>query len=48
MPVYFYQNCLHRTFERHLSSESEYRKYEILPNIVIYACLNITEKNILL
>ena len=39
------QNCLHLTFEQYLSSETYSRKYEKLPNIVILACQNITEKN---
>jgi len=38
------QNCLHLTFEQYLSSETYSRKYEKLPNIVILACQNITEK----
>ena len=38
------QNCLHITFEQYLSSETYSRKYEKLPNIVILACKNITEK----
>jgi len=38
------QNCLHQTFEQYLSSETYSRKYEKLPNIVIFACKNITEK----
>jgi len=38
------QNCLHLTFEQHLSSETYSSKYEKLPNIVILACKNITEK----
>jgi len=38
------QNCLHLTFEQYLGSETYFRKYEILPNIVILACKNITEK----
>jgi len=38
------QNCLHLTFELYLSSETFSRKYEKLPNIVILACKNITEK----
>jgi len=38
------QNCLHLTFEQYLSSETYSRKYEKLPNIVILACKNITEK----
>ena len=38
------QNCLHLTFEQYLSSETYSRKYEKLPNIVILACNNITEK----
>jgi len=42
------QNCLHLTFQSYLSSETYSRKYEKLPNIVIHACKNITEKIILL
>ena len=38
------QNCLHLTFEQYLSSETYSSKYEKLPNIVILACKNITEK----
>jgi len=38
------QNCLHLTFEQYLSSKTYSRKYEKLPNIVILACKNITEK----
>ena len=38
------QNCLHLTFKKNLSSETYYRKYEKLPNIVILACKNLTEK----
>ena len=38
------QNCLHLTFEQYLSSETYSSKYEKLPNIVILACTNITEK----
>jgi len=38
------QNCLHLTFEQYLSSETYSRKYEKLPNIVILACKNNTEK----
>jgi len=38
------QKCLHLTFEQYLSSKTYSRKYEILPNIVILACKNITEK----
>jgi len=38
------QNCLPHTFEQYLSSETYSRKYEKLPNIVIIACKNITEK----
>ena len=40
------QNCLHLTFEQYLSSETYFSKYEKLPNIVILACKNITEKSI--
>jgi len=39
------QNCLPHTFEQYLSSETYSHKYEKLPNIVILACTNITEKN---
>ena len=39
------QNCLHLTFEQYLSSETYSRKYEKLPDIVILACKNMTEKN---
>jgi len=35
---------LHLTFKQYLSSETYSRKYEKLPNIVILACKNITEK----
>ena len=42
---HFGQNCLHLTFEQYLSSETYFRKYEKLPNKVILACKNITEKN---
>jgi len=38
------QNCLHLTFEQYLRSETYSRKYEKLPNIVILACKNITDK----
>ena len=38
------QNCLPHTFEQYLSSETYSRKYEKLPNRVILACKNITEK----
>ena len=38
------QNCLHLTFEQYLSSKTYSHKYEKLPNIVIIACKNITEK----
>jgi len=38
------QYCLHLTFQPYLSSETYSRKYEKLPNIVIHACKNITEK----
>jgi len=38
------QNCLHLTFEQYLSSETYSHKYEKLPNIIILACTNITEK----
>jgi len=42
------QNCLHLTFEQYLGRETYSRKYEILPNIVILACKNITENIFLL
>jgi len=38
------QNSLHFTFKPYLSSETYSRKYGQLPNIVINACKNITEK----
>jgi len=38
------QNPLHLTFEPHLSSETNSRKYEKLSNIAINACKNIKEK----
>jgi len=38
------QNCLHLILLPYLSSET-YRKYEKLPNIVIRAYKNMTEKN---
>jgi len=38
------QTCLHLTFYPHLSSETYSCKYEKLPNTVINACNNITEK----
>jgi len=38
------QNCLHLTFNPYWSSETYSRKYEKLPNIVIHACKNRTEK----
>ena len=38
------QSCLHLTFEQYLSRETYSSKYEKLPNIVILACKNITEK----
>jgi len=37
------QKCLHLTFKTYLSSKTYSRKYEKLPNIVIYACKIITE-----
>ena len=37
-------NCLHLIFKPYLSNETYSRKYEKLPNIVIHACKNITEK----
>ena len=42
------QNCLHLTFKPYLSSETYSRKYEKLPNIVIHACKNNTEKMFLM
>jgi len=43
--LYFWgQNCLPLTFYPYLSSETYPLKYEKLPNIVIYACKNITEQ----
>ena len=44
MSVSFGHNCLHLTFLITLSSETYSCKYEKLPNVVIYACKNITEK----
>ena len=38
------QNCLHLTFKPYWSSDTYSRKYETLSNIIIYACMNITEK----
>jgi len=38
------QNYLHLTYEQYFSSETYSSKYEKLPNIVILACKNITEK----
>jgi len=38
------QYCLHLTFKLYLSSETYCRKYKKLPNIVIHACKNNTEK----
>jgi len=38
------QNCLHLTLEPYLSSETFSSRYEKLPNIVIHACKNITER----
>jgi len=38
------QICLHLAFQQYLSSETYSHKYEKLPNIVIQACKNITEK----
>jgi len=38
------QNCLHLRFEQYLSSDTYSNKYEKLPNIVIIAYKNITEK----
>jgi len=38
------QNCLHLTYEHYLSSETYSHKYEKLPNTVILARKNITEK----
>ena len=42
------QNCLHLTFQPYWSSEIYSRKYEKLPNTVVHAYKNITEKMILL
>ena len=42
------QNCLHLTFLPYLSSKTYARKYAKLPNIVIHACKNNTEKGYLL
>jgi len=42
------QYCLHLTFEPYLSSKTYSRKYEKLPNIVIQASKNNTEKMYLL
>jgi len=39
------QNCLNLTFKPYLSSETFSRKYEKLPNIVVYAC-KILQKNV--
>ena len=38
------KTCLHLTFQPYLSSETYSRKYKNLPNIVIHACTNNTEK----
>ena len=38
------QNCLHLTFKSYQSSKTYSREYEKLPNIVVYACKNITEQ----
>ena len=38
------QNCLHLTFEPYLSSETYFRKYKKLPNIIIHARKDMTEK----
>jgi len=40
------QYCLHLTFKPYLSSETYFRKYDKLPNIVIRARKNNTEKNV--
>jgi len=40
----FGQNCLHITFSQYFSSETYSRKYDKVPNILINACKNITEK----
>jgi len=48
MPVSFRSKLLHLTFKPYLSSETYSRKYEKLPNIVIHACKNNTEKMFLL
>jgi len=42
------QFSLHLTFQPYLSSETYSRKYEKLPNIVMHACKNNTEKMYLL
>jgi len=42
------QNYLNITLKPYLSSETFSHKYEKLPNIVIHACKNITEKMYLL
>jgi len=44
MPVSFKSELFRLTFKQHLNSETYHRKYEKLPNIVIHACKNITEK----
>ena len=44
-PYLLGQNCLHLTFKPYLSSETYSRKNEKLPNIVIHACKDMTEKN---
>jgi len=39
-----YVSCPVLSFSSYLSSETYCRKYENLPNIVIHACKNMTEK----
>jgi len=36
MSVSFDQTCLHFPFQKHVSSESEYRNYEKHPAIIIH------------
>ena len=38
MSVYVDHNCLHATFQPHLSSEWYSRKHEKLPEMIIRAC----------
>jgi len=42
------QYCLHFTFSTYLNSETYSGTYDKLPNIVVYACKNNTEKMYLL